>query len=258
MDEKEKQKETALILFSGGYDSVAVLHKMIMSDDFEKIWVLFEKNYNMTSDFELSLAKKAFNILNRTAQKHGVELVWREEQSSVDWINYQDHYDTFNRDLCLFVHLTTIMRHSAFKNIYLGWHKSNVKTLSISKQLLKWFEDNKEENYNINFIETYFDGNEHWSKYKVIKYLLDNNIFKYAYTSSTNENKNEYEKRTHWFLNNSKEREVARALLEFDEFSSEDLSKIFSFKTTQEIQELYNQKKKEYKKLEKENNHAHK
>ena len=245
VDEEKITKSQGLILFSGGYDSVAILHRMITSNDFSKIVVLFENSPNLVNEYEIMNSKKIFDLFSkRYSQKYDVELEWLEEKLDVSWISKDTKYLYFERDICLMAHLMTILKHGEINNYYLGWNKSNVKYLNMSKMLLEWFESNKQNGYDIHFLENYFSGDdEHETKYRVIEYLLENKLFYLPYSSSKfNETIKEYKNRKTWFDNNPKEREVSQALMKITIFDSDDFSKIFSLRTTKEVQELYNKK----------------
>ncbi|MFW5848079.1 MAG: hypothetical protein ACOCVF_04115 [bacterium] len=236
-----------LILFSGGYDSVALLHRLIVSNDFEKIVVLFENSPNLVGEYETKNAKRIFDkFKNKYSEKYHVELEWISDDINIDWLDKSDKYYSMNKDVCLLLHLMEFMKHGEISNYYLGWHESNIKTLNISKKLLSWFNKYKHPDYNIFFIENYFDGfDEKEVKIRIVKYLLDNNIFDLPYSSGKPETVKEFKERDLWFLNDCKDTEITTALINSRLFPAEDLSKIFTFKTTKEIQKLYNDNKKE-------------
>ena len=233
-----------LILYSGGFDSVALLHKLIVSNDFDELTVLYENSAQMCGEYERTNAKTIFDLFKkRYSRKHKIKLVWKQEDINLNWIRKT----TEGREILLLLHLSTILRHGEHINFYLGWHKSNIKELDISKRVLKWFEKESRDKVSINFMENHFNGNdEHQVKTSTIKYLLDENLFSLPHTG-LNESVEEFSKRKYWFMNNSKEQEVANALVSIEVFSSLDLSKIFKFKTKEQIQELYNKKKGELK-----------
>ena len=235
-----------MILYSGGFDSVALLHKLIVSNDFDELTVLYENSNQMCGEYERENAKEIFNLFKkRYSRKHKIKLIWEKEDVNLGWINKE----TNGREILLLLHLSTILRHGEHINFYIGWHKSNIKSLDISKKVLNWFEKEANDNVSINFMEDYFSGNdEHQVKTSTIKYLLNKNLFALPHTG-LNESVEEFGKRKYWFDNNSKEQEVANALVSIDIFTSLDLSKIFKFKTKEQIQELYNSLKSTSKKV---------
>jgi hypothetical protein len=247
-DVKENVKCNALVMFSGGYDSVALLHKLILSEDFDKIIVVFENSEQIVSEFEVKNAKKIFNLFNRRySSKYNVDLIWEEEHVNIGWAKGDYPYDNYNQDILLLLHLTTILRHGEVNNFYLGWEKHAFEHLDISKKLLNWFKKHAISDYQIFFLDNYFNSRDlAHSKSMVVEYLLENDLFHLPYSSETFESIKEYESRKYWYKNNAKENSVAKALIGINLFESEDISKIFIMKTTKEIQEYYNEKRKEH------------
>jgi hypothetical protein len=244
-DIKKDEGKEVLLLFSGGYDSVAVLHYLITKEKHSKITLLYEKSPNMQDDYGYKLAKKIYNIFNK---KYDVDLIWLEEKISLDWVGSNKN----GRDILLNLHLNSFIRHGNFENYYIGWNKSNIKKIPLSKRTLDFFNSNKREGIKINFLEDVFYGeNEYLTKEKVIEYLLDNKIFHLPHTCFPFESEKEFKKREVWYKNTSKEREVLRALLEIEMFDAKDLSNILLCKNTKDVQKIYNECKK--KELNKEN-----
>lgn len=243
-----------MILFSGGYDSTALLHKLIVSKEFDELIVMFERSDNLAGGYEQKNAKRIFNLFQkRYSEKYNIELTWEEETINLDIFSSKAAKEQ-GRIICLMTHLTTIMRHGEVNNFYLGWNKSNIKDLKITNKLYKWLSKNLYEDINIYFLEDYFDGfKEDETKYNVIKYLLDNKIFKYPFTSSESPSIKEVDERKYWYNKTDKEKEIAKAIIEFEMFNSADISKIFSFKTTKEVQDYYNKRLKEIRNKKKKN-----
>jgi hypothetical protein len=246
-ENKVSEKKTGLVMFSGGYDSTAVLHKLIVSGKFSELEVVYEKCQNFAGEYETNNAKKVYEFIKKKyAKRNEVELKWIEENINLDWIGTNE-----GMEICLAMHLMTIMRHGEVQNFYLGWNKSNVETLDISKKMLEWFEKMRFSGTNIYFLENLFNGANHYeTKAMVVRYLLDCNLFDLPYTSSGFETEEEFKNREYWYKNNAKEMEVATALTEVYNFDSKDLSNIFSFKTTKQVQELFNKKRNEEKEKE--------
>jgi len=228
------------LLFSGGFDSVAFLHKMIFSGHFSKIVVLFEKSDNLNGEYERVNAKNIYDSFKEKYEREkNVLLEWIEEIINVDYLSYE----TSGREMCLLIHLMTILKHGEINNYYLGWHKKNINEFDITEKMFLWFEKNKiTKEYEVNFLDDWFGIEEESTKTNVIKYLLENNLFGLPYSSEIHETVEEHNEREYWFIQNSKEREVARAIINIDSFDSKDISNIFSFKTTQDIQNYYNLK----------------
>lgn len=228
-----------LILYSGGFDSVALLHKLIVWDKFDELIVLYENSDQMSGEYEDENAKRIFDLFKkRYSRKHKIKLIWKKEDISLDWKNCDD---SNNRDVLLLTHLSTLLRHGEINNFYLGWHELNVTSLTMSNKLLKWFKKNSRDNVTINFIDEFFKGyTEHQIKVSVIRYLLSNDLFSLPYSSCLNETTEEFKKRKYWFENNPKEQEVATALISIEHFNSLTISEIFKFKTKEQVQNLYN------------------
>ena len=242
MSEKQEEKCVGLVMFSGGYDSVALLHKLIKSEYFEKLIVVFEKSEQIVGEYEVRNAKTIFNLFNRRyASKYNVKLVWQEEIVDISWAKHEYPYSNYNQDILLLLHLATILRHGEVNNFYLGWEKHAFEYLKISKEIIKWFKKYANDNYKIYFLDNQFPSNDLAdSKQRIINYLLENNLFHLPYSSELYDTLEEYKNREYWYKNNPKENSVAKALVGINIFDSKDLSKIFSMKTTKQVQDYYN------------------
>lgn len=227
----------AVLLFSGGYDSVAMLHKMIMLGEFDFIRCLFEKSVNLVNSYEIKNAKKIFKLFkNGIAKEKNVRLEWVEIDFRVDCAI---HFNT--QDFLLNMHLNILFLNSDIKRMYIGWDEESVKNLNMAKKTLDWFRKSAKSEYEINFLETYFIKNH--TKEDVVRYLLINNIFNLPYSSEVaNETEKSFKERELWYEYDGKDIEVMTALIKTFVFDKNDISKIFNFKTTKEIQELYNKK----------------
>jgi len=234
----------AVLLFSGGFDSVAMLHKMIFSEEFDYIRCIFEKSENLVCKYEAKNTRKIFNMFKDMAKTKNVELELKEIDFNID---SAIHFNA--RDFLLNMHLNILFLNGDIKKCYIGWDEEDVKSLNISKRTLEWFRKGVKKEYEINFLEVYFG--ERFTKEKVVIYLLENNIFHLPYSSDIgNETEKMFKNRKTWFNYDTKDIEVMTALLNSFVFDKEDIPKIFSFKTTKEIQELYNNRNTKDEKVE--------
>lgn len=247
--------KTALVLFSGGFDSVAVALKIITEGDYERIDLLYENN----TAFE-DLSSYADNLYTKLlffAKKYKVDLRFEVRKSYSDWIDYDKLLeDLGGRELCLMIHLTTLFGEGSYQDFYLGWNKSNVKKLKYSKKLLKFMEKYMKEESKLYFLEDLFleEGEEDYSielkasltKKRVISYLLDNKLFSYCSAAGYPGED------VHWYdieknQNSTKWREVVDALLDLG-FDSKELASIFESNKLETVQLIWNKRNKVEKK----------
>jgi hypothetical protein len=242
MEQVIDKKSECMVLYSGGYDSVAVLHKLILLEKYHKIVAVMEISEQIITDYEIDHAKKSFNKLKKIADRNNVELVLIEEKIDLGWANPDYPYSNYNQDLLLLLHTSTILKYGQYKEYYLGWEHHVFEELDISKKLIKWFNKNSIEGYKIYMLNELFLSNSlEQSKYYIVDYLLRHNIFDLGFTSELWETKEERSERKYWWKNNKKENAIAKSLISIKEFDSEDISKIFLMKTTKEIQKYYNE-----------------
>ena len=241
-EEKEPEHRTALVLFSGGFDSVAVALKIIKSEEYKEIVLLYE-NVTVFDEYEQG-SRDIYELLKPIAKEHGASLVFDTENINMDWIeNPSQDYPEGERDLCLMVHLTTLFSKGEYDSIYLGWNRSNIDTLKESSVLLSYLERYSKSSRNIYFLEHFFledyesevgmMAKAHITKRRVVKYLLNNKLFEYCTSQGT---PNEED---HWYDAGAKWKEVLIALVDLT-FTQKELATILRNNSLSTVQRVWN------------------
>jgi hypothetical protein len=260
-DDEQKTK-VAMVLFSGGYDSTAVLSSLIEHHDYDTINVVYENIKQAPDgyhDISRNKAQAIYNILTKKAIEANIKITFRE----IDFDNDISFEDGKSCDALLMEHLTTILNYSGqATDIYLSWNKQHIDALNqyhaldCSMKMLDMMNNILLEGRTIHFLEDIFINyvNELERKAGVIKYLLDRNLFGlcYSYNNLTEMQsgysacRQQYIDKKRWFFeNDEKSLETATALIQTGLFNSKDIVKIFNMKTTQGIQNYYNHIKKQ-------------
>jgi hypothetical protein len=256
-DAETVRNSTAIILFSGGYDSTAVLNTLIEDKNYKRIVVIYENGSQMPDGYHDIGREKAieiFNILNKKAKQKNIKLDWKD-------INIASDITANNGcDGLLMIHLATILTNSNDANtIYLAWNKQHIDILSklqalpCSTQVLEMFKTDLLKYKHIYFLDDIFTDytTELERKSGVITYLLNKNLFGLCYSydnfclNNYKYEREEYIQNKTWFFkDDDKSRETATALIQTGLFNQKEIVDIFNLSTTQQIQNYYNAKSK--------------
>jgi hypothetical protein len=244
-DPEKEYYRTALVMFSGGFDSVALAHKVITENNYNSVTLLYEK----ATVFEdhSNLAENIYQKLLPIAQKHDVDLIFEIVPLNIDWaLNPGEDYLDGERDLCLTIHLTTLFSKGQYDSIYLGWNESNVKDLKYSKSLLDLLKSYRQSSHSLYFLEDIFLEEEEncevvqkasITKRRVVRHLLNCNLFEYCTAEGIPDGI------SHWYNNSPKWKEVVNALIDLD-FDHKDLTKIFKSTYLHTVQKIWNRRYK--------------
>jgi hypothetical protein len=262
----KNSNKSAMVLFSGGFDSTAVLSKLIDNKEYNTLYVVYEnikQSADGYHDFSYDKAMAIYNLLQKKAAKKEIKLVLRvidmDANVTCDWGN--------GCDSLLMLHLTTILDYSGSSDdIYLSWNKQHIdalkelKAVDCSLKMLDMMQNVLLQGRIIHYLEDSFPGydSEVGRKAAVLEYLLCHNMFGLCFSYDTlttdrnnNKNRKSYQDKQKWFFEDDiKSRETASALVETGLFNSEELSELFNLHTTQDIQNFYNTR--ENKKTEQE------
>ena len=228
---------TALVLFSGGFDSTAVVLKIIKEYDtysYNRIDLFFEDNDTFEDNREVAF--KIYELLKKEADSKGIEVNWIERKMIAPSYSEEgkEYYWGRSRDLCFMTHLSSLWGMGNYYRIFMGWNKSNIKDLKYSKVLLEAYEQAHEGNISLYFLEDLFlDEEERNYEYlnstdkaritkgRVIKYLLKNNMFSVCQTGKP------IEEGKHWYYTqDDKWEEVVHALVWLG-FNAQELASVF-------------------------------
>lgn len=228
--------DKALVLFSGGFDSVAVAHKVITSKKHKEVHLLFNDSENF-SDKEVN-AKEMAKKLKKIGRQNKVKVKYKRINTHVPYENIED---ITGRDMCLLTHISTLTLHSGdYKIVYIGWNKNNVGALKYSKQALKTFEVMTKGELELIWLEElYFNTPKKASardtKREVIEDLLNAELFIGCQTGDGIVEGN------HWFDGSEKWKEVMFAIIDLG-FTNEEMIRVFSNNDIAEIQTIWNEK----------------
>ena len=176
MEEQDKIKKYGL-LYSGGYDSVALLDLLLKDEEIKDLTVIFERCPSMQGEAEYTIAKRTFSFLKHKHKREDIKVRWIQEDIDLSCIGYNKAVN--DADILLSIHLTTVLRHGEINIFYTGWHKTAIYArMKVAKSLLKFYKDKKDDDYKLYFMEDIFPAFTPEScKIETITYLLDNNIF---------------------------------------------------------------------------------
>lgn len=252
---QEKAKKSFL-LFSGGYDSTAVLLKLIESCRYSEITVAYESAEYMPDGYKNTGYNKAlrlFGILKGKADSLKITLNWLD----VDLLQPLSADIRGNGcDLLLMTHLTTIVRHAGLNDeAWLCWDRQNIEDLHKKYKAFKFSVEYMAMmkagllSAKLMLLEDAFPdyGTEIARKAGVISYLLEKGLFGgcYSYDSESFQGKerDDYESGKKWFFNDDeKSRETASAIAFAGLFDQDGMKRIFSAKSCEDIQKEYDKR----------------
>ena len=238
-----KQRK-ALVMFSGGFDSVALAIKVIESGKYDEVTLLYEQ-VTVFDDHE-KLSENIWEKLVSIYKNKEVSILFETINLNLDWTDNPGHYySNGERDLCLMIHLTTVFGKGQYGSIYLGWNKSNIETLNYSKEFLSFFEKYRNDTSKLYFLEEMFLEEDEGSfditykalltKRRTVRLLLEKGLFSMCSAEG------HLDGTEHWYNNSGKWKEVVNAIIDLG-FTSQELSKVFRYKDLNTVQKIWNKK----------------
>jgi len=183
-----------VLLYSGGFDSVALLDIILKNESTTDLTVLFERTREIQSELEEKMARKTYRILVKKYKREGLDVKWITKNINLQWIA-EDHRSQ-GGDILLSLHLMSALIECPYDIIYTGWHKNNLKHLSFARSIIKWFKSMKQDKIELYFMEDIIHGESPEScKVKTIEYLLEANLFHLPYSSESWQSEKEYKNR---------------------------------------------------------------